>query len=136
MSDELNLDSAKSVLESGFEEAKKVIADDGKLEELLQSAEGKLKGIPVLGEGLSHIPLFVSMVRSWACKEYTEAPFMDIVAAVSAIMYWLKEDDLVNDKTPLLGRVDDAAVCMACYLLSKGDLDKYEQWRSTKKLEA
>ena len=47
----------KDAFEKGKEKAKEFLADDGKLERLLQQLERKLKLIPVVGTKLANVPI-------------------------------------------------------------------------------
>ena len=61
---------AQLLLESNFSEAEEVISNPDALENLLQRLEEKLRLVPLAGDALSNVPVLVSMVRSYANKEY------------------------------------------------------------------
>lgn len=120
---------AQLLLESGYEEAEEVINDPDALENLLQRLEEKLKMVPVAGDALSNVPVLVSMVRSYASKEYTDLPLGTMIAIVSALIYFLSPIDLIPDSVPVLGYADDAAVLAACLTMVRSDVDDYKSWR-------
>lgn len=105
---------AIKALENGYGQARKVLYDADKLEKTLQKAEQKLKKIPKVGDVLAYFPIFVSIVRSYISKEYTEIPVGTIIAVLSAIIYVVVPIDIIPDWVPMGGYVDDAAVIAAC----------------------
>ncbi|MEG1725852.1 MAG: DUF1232 domain-containing protein, partial [Anaerovoracaceae bacterium] len=116
-------------LEKGYVDAEKILKDTDKLERFLQRLEKKLKTIPLAGEKLSHIPVMVSLVKSYAKKEYTDIPIGTIIAVISALVYFLSPFDFVPDSVPILGYFDDAAVVAACWALVESDISEYIKWR-------
>lgn len=123
---------AQLLLESNFSEAEEVIRNPDALENLLQRLEEKLKLVPLAGDALSNIPVLVSMVRSYASKEYPDIPLGAAVAIVSALIYFLSPIDLIPDGIPGVGYVDDAAVVLACLNLVQSDVDEYKAWRDAR----
>ncbi|MEG0898200.1 MAG: DUF1232 domain-containing protein [Oscillospiraceae bacterium] len=125
----LDEEQAIDQLEKGYVDAEKILKDTDKLERFLQRLEKKLKTIPLAGEKLSHIPVMVSLVKSYAKKEYTDIPIGTIIAVISALVYFLSPFDLVPDSVPILGYFDDAAVVAACWALVESDISEYIKWR-------
>ncbi len=121
-------EQATKELKKGYSKAEKLI-NGGKLDEFLLKVEDKLKAIPNVGEKLSHIPVFISLVKSFIKKEYTEIPMGTIIAVVSALIYFLSPVDLIPDIIPGLGVIDDAAVVVACLALVDKDIVDYIKWR-------
>ncbi len=77
---ELNKNSSK---------AEELLKDQDKLERFLERLERKLQKIPVVGTDLSSVPTLISLVRSYAKKEYTDIPIGSILAIVGALIYFL-----------------------------------------------
>lgn len=123
---------AELLLESNYPEAEEIINDPDALENLLQRLEEKLKMVPLAGEALSNVPVLISMVRSYANKEYPDIPLGTIIAIVSALIYVLSPIDLIPDGVPVIGYVDDAAVVLACLNMIQSDVDEYKTWRDTR----
>ena len=90
----MDLEKAKEALAGFAGQAEDLIKNPGKLEELLQQFEEKMKDVPVAGEALSRVPLMISMIRSYITKEYTNVSPKVIVTLVAAIIYLLKGKDL------------------------------------------
>lgn len=120
---------ALTELEKNYGEAKKILEDRDKLEELLQKTERKLQVIPKLGDKLSHIPVFASLIKSYVKKEYTEVPMGTIIAVLAAIIYFVSPIDIIPDVFPGVGHIDDAAVIVACLSLVDSDIEDYIKWR-------
>ncbi len=124
-------EEALKELEKGYEKAEVILQDEDKVERLLQRLEKKLQSIPKIGDKLSHIPVFASLVKSYVKKEYTEVPIGTIVAVISALVYFVSPVDLILDAIPGVGYIDDAAVVGACLLLVDSDITEYIKWRDT-----
>ena len=126
----MDLEKAKEALASFTGQAEELIRNPGKLEELLQQFEAKIKGLPVAGDALSRIPLMISMIRSYITGEYTAVSPKVIVTLVAAVIYLLKGKDLIPDSIPVVGYADDLAVFAAAFLLDEPELSAYSQWRT------
>ena len=125
---EIEIQAAKE-LEKGYGEAEALLNNEDKLEEFIQRIENKLKVIPHIGDKLSHIPVFISLVKSYMKKEYVKPPFGTMLAIVSALLYFLVPVDFIPDIIPGLGHLDDAAVITACLCLVDSDIKEYIEWR-------
>lgn len=128
---ENNITEEKALVElkKGYSNARETLNNEDKMEELLQRLEKKLKTIPKVGDKLSHIPVFVSLIKNYIKKEYTAVPIGSIVAIISALLYFVSPVDLILDVMPVIGYVDDAAVIAACLTLVESDIEEYLQWR-------
>ena len=126
---DIGLDQAKELLDKGVQEAEGIIGNPSRVDEILQQAEEKLKGIPVAGELLADLPLMVSMVKAWITKKYTVVSPKVIACLVGAFIYLIKKQDLVSDSIPIVGHVDDLAVLGLALKLSEPELKAYAAWR-------
>ena len=106
-----------------------------KLEKLIQSAEERLKTVPTVGDGLSYIPLFLDMLRSYAAGEYKEIPTGTLIAICSMLLYYIAPIDIIPDFIPVVGLVDDAGLILAGLTLIKSDLDIYKNWRKHRPID-
>lgn len=120
------------LLESNYSEAEELINNPDALENFLQRLEEKLKMVPLAGETLSNVPVLISMVRSYANKEYSDIPLGTIIAIVSSLIYVFSPIDLIPDSVPVIGYVDDAAVVLACLNMIQSDVDEYKAWRDAR----
>lgn len=115
--------------------AQELIKNNEKLEELLLSAEERLKAIPNVGKVLSYIPVFIDMVKSYLSGEYKEIPTGTLISICAVLIYFASPIDLIPDFIPVLGLVDDAGVMLAGLALVKSDLDIYINWRKHKPID-
>ena len=107
--------------------------DTDEIEKLLLKLENKLKGIPKVGKALSHIPIFISLIRSYIRKEYTVLPVASAVGILTALIYFLSPLDLIPDAIPGIGHLDDAAVVAFIWVLVEADVENFQEWRKNKK---
>lgn len=122
-------EAALSELGKGFKDAEATLNDTDKLEKVFQKLEKKLKSIPRIGEKLAIAASMASMVKSYVKKEYTSVPIGTIIAAVSALTYFVSPVDIIPDAIPGVGHLDDVAVIGACLKLIESDLTEYIEWR-------
>lgn len=120
---------AQELLESASAKVEAVMKDTAALENILQSAEQKLKDIPGIGQYAANLPTMLSMIRSYLAKEYTEVSYKVIVTMVGALVYMLKGKDLIPDKIPLIGAIDDLAVLGLALQINAQELEAYRAWR-------
>ena len=132
MNNPIDLEKAKEALSGFTAQAQEMLKDGSKVEAALQSLEAKMKEIPTVGEGLSKLPLMISMIRGYITKEYTEVSPKVVASLLCAVLYLLKGKDLIKDSIPVVGYLDDVAVTAAAFKLSENELAAYEQWRASK----
>ena len=120
---------ALTILKSNYKEAGDILEDQDKLEHLLERLEEKLKSIPAVGDKLSEIPVWISLVRSYMKGEYKEIPIGSLVAIVAAMIYVVAPLDLIPDTIPVAGYLDDTAVVVACLKLVETDVVEYKEWK-------
>lgn len=125
----LSEEEAKRILEDSYEKSSAIVADEDKLERLLQRLEKKMKIVPVVGEYLADVPIMASLLRSYLKKEYTDIPIGSLVAIVSALAYFVSPVDLIPDMIPGVGYIDDGAVVVACLKMVDTDIKEYKDWR-------
>ncbi len=125
----INEQDVKKTLDQFSKQAEETVRDPDKLRQLLQNIESKLSTVPKVGEKLASIPVFVSLLRSYQRKEYTEIPYKSLIAIAGALIYFLAPVDLIPDFIPVVGYVDDAAVLAFVLTQVKKDVDAYKQWR-------
>lgn len=120
------------VLESYTRKAQDLLSDNGKVEEILRTAETRLKEVPEIGEKVAQLPLMLSMIRSYITKEYTQVSNKVVISMIGAFLYLITPRDLINDKIPVLGIVDDVAILGLALKLNEKELEEYSLWRENK----
>ena len=109
--------------------AKILIASEQKMDEFLQKLEEELKTLPQ-GEKLANIPILVSMVKDYIKKEYTAFPINTLVSIVALLLYWITPNDIIPDKIPVWGKVDDT-IALNFVLRGVGkDIEDYKKWKN------
>ena len=103
--------------------------DPDRIEALLRQLEEKLKGIPRVGEKLSHVPVLISLIRSYIRKEYPQLPLQSAIGILAGLIYVLSPVDLIPDAIPVIGMVDDAAVIAFVWKMVEADVAEYQAWR-------
>ncbi len=129
MADTISFEKAKEVIRDLTGRAEEMLNDPSKVEEMLQRLEARMKAVPAIGESLSRLPLMISMIRAYIRKEYTAVPPKTIASMLGAVLYLLISKDLIPDKTPLIGLVDDIAIGGVALKLNENELSAYSQWR-------
>lgn len=126
---ELSDEEVKAELEKKSEEAENILKDPEKMERFLERLERKLKKIPVLGAPLANVPMLISLVRSFAKKEYTAVPMGSLIAIVGALLYFLSPVDIIPDGIPGVGYLDDGVIMVGAIKLVHDDIVEYEEWQ-------
>lgn len=111
--------------------AEKLLSDTDKMEQFLRRLEEKLKKIPVIGNKLSIVPVFISLVRAYIKKDYRDIPLGSIIAIVSSLIYFASPIDLLPDGIPGIGYVDDAAVIAFAWIMVEDDVEEYKRWQES-----
>ena len=127
-----NMDQARGLLDKGIEEAQQVIQKPSKVDEILVQLEEKLKEVPSIGKSLSEVPLMIAMIKAWITKDYTEVSPKVIACLVGAIIYLIKQKDLISDKIPVIGIADDLGVMGLALKLCEPELKAFAEWRATR----
>lgn len=120
---------AQELLDRGISDAQQVIRNPSRMEELLAQFEDKLNQFPTIGKKLSDIPTMIEMLKAWARKEYTEVSPKVITRLISAILYLIREKDLLWDSIPHIGIADDLAVMGLALKINKSDLKAFSEWK-------
>lgn len=126
-------EKVKEFLYKNKAKAKNLLEDKEKLEHTLESLEKKLSKVPVAGKYLQDVPVFISLVRAYVNKEYTEIPLGSIIAIISALIYVFNGFDFIPDLVPGVGFIDDAAVIAFAYSMVHDDVEEYKVWREANK---
>ncbi len=133
---DFNMDQVQELLNKGIGEAKDLVQDPSKVDDLLVQLEEKLKAVPAIGDTLADLPLMIAMIKAWVKKEYTVVSPKVIACLVGAILYLLKKRDLIPDSIPIIGKADDIAVLGLALKLSEPELKAFAEWRTSKGTQA
>ena len=121
-----------AMLNKATAEAQDFINNPSRLDQLLINLEAKLKQVPVIGESVSELPTMIAMVKSWIKKEYAVSGKV-LATIIGAFIYVVKDNDLINDKIPVIGRADDIAVVGLALKFVKPEVEAYKAWRDGKR---
>lgn len=124
-----DFEKAREILEGGTQKAQELLQDAPSMDELLKQLEVKLSQIPAAGPFLADIPLMVAMVKSYITREYSVVSPKVIALLVSAFIYIVKKDDMIDDKNPVIGYLDDLAITAVAISLAKPELAEFAKWR-------
>ena len=127
---ESNNEKAQELLDKGIPDAQQVIQDPSRMDVVMALLEDKLNKYPEIGKKLTDIPLMTAMLKAWEAKEYTEVSTKTVSRLVSAILYLVKENDLLWDNIPHVGLADDLAVLGLALKFSKRDLNAFSEWKA------
>ncbi len=132
MAELFSVEKAQEILNSGLAKAEELLKDTSKVDAVLISLEEKLKTLPTVGNSLASVPLMISMVKSYITKEYTLVSPKVIASLVSAFLYLITDKDLIPDKIPVVGHIDDIAVIALALKFVEPELKAFSEWRETK----
>ena len=95
--------------------------------------EQKLKEIPTVGDTLAGVPLMIAMIKAYITRTYEEVSPKVVALLVSAVIYLVKNKDLIPDNIPIVGQIDDLAVLALALKLSEPELQAFSAWRENHK---
>ena len=129
---DIKMEKVQEWLDKAAGEAKGIIDEPSKVDEILMQLEEKLKEVPAIGETLSDLPLMIAMVKAWITKEYTEVSPKVIACLVGAFLYLIRKKDLIPDSIPVIGIADDLGVLGLALKLCEPELKAFAAWRANK----
>lgn len=105
-----------------------------KLEGLLDEAAAKAqrlfrKGGPLAGVG-KYLGAMIRMTRAVVTRQYADVPWVSLVLALTAIVYFVSPIDLIPDFIFGAGLLDDAAIIAFVIGSIQQDLDKFLRWEA------
>ena len=124
---------ATEELNKKYDESVEILNDQDKMDDFLNKMEEKVKDIPLVGNKLSNVPIFIQLIKDFTTKKYSIIPIGAVIAIISALLYVLLPIDLISDYLPLIGYIDDAAVVGTCLKLVNNDVKKYIEWKEENK---
>ena len=113
-------------------EAKLCVAGSGGLRSLFEQAAKKAASLPKqpFKENWPYIQTMLRLVRAYECGEYRQIPNDALLWIVTGLNYLVDPYDLIPDKTPFLGFVDDATVVEFVADNARQALDDFMIWET------
>lgn len=105
------------------EDARRVVAREGELNEKFKHVPEKLKKV------VNQVKLLYELIRSYIDGTYREIPWISIATAVAAVVYFLAPIDLIPDAIPGLGYIDDIFVIRFALSALGSDLKAFCEWK-------
>lgn len=114
-------------------EAKLRLAGAGGLRSLFEQAAKECASLPRerFKENWPYLQTMLRLVRARARGEYTQASDDDLLWIVTALNYLVDPFDLIPDRTPFLGFVDDAIVVDFVVDKTRQTLDDFMVWETS-----
>ena len=114
-------------------DAKTCLSNSEALEELFNEAAKKAAGVPrePFKECWPYLQTMLRLVRAHHRGEYGKVPDNALLWVVAALNYLIDPFDLIPDKTPFLGFVDDATVIEFVTDKTRQILDDFMTWETT-----
>ncbi len=114
-------------------DAKGCVDDRESLQALFNEAAKKAAAVPrePFKECWPYLQTMLRLVRAHHRGEYSQVPNDALLWIVAALNYLIDPFDLIPDKTPFLGFVDDAAVIEFVVDRTRQTLDEFMIWEIT-----
>ena len=114
-------------------DAKSCIDDRDSLQTLFKEAASKAAIVPKdsFKEYWPYLETMLRLVRAYHREEYDQVTHDSLLWIVAALNYLVDPFDLIPDKTPFLGFIDDAAVVEFVVDRTRQTLDDFMTWETT-----
>jgi uncharacterized membrane protein YkvA (DUF1232 family) len=114
-------------------DAKMCLNNSETLEELFNEAAKKAAAVPrePFKEYWPYLQTMLRLVRAHHRGEYNQVPDNALLWIVAALSYLIDPFDLIPDKTPFLGFVDDATVVEFVADRTRQTLDDFMTWETS-----
>src|SRR5437773_12239324 len=114
-------------------DAKSCIDDRGSLLALFNEAAKKAAAVPrePFKESWAYLQTMLRLVRAHHRGEYNQVPDNALLWVVAALSYLIDPFDLIPDKTPFLGFIDDATVVEFVADRTRQTLDDFMTWETS-----
>jgi uncharacterized membrane protein YkvA (DUF1232 family) len=137
-SDERHASYQKPALRSeafarALSEAKLCVAGSGGLRSLFEQAAKKAASLPKqpFKENWAYLQTMLRLIRAYERGEYRQISNDALIWIVAGLNYLIDPFDLIPDKTPFLGFVDDATVIEFVAAKTQQTLDNFMTWETT-----
>ena len=114
-------------------EAKLRVIGSGGLRSLFEQAAKKAASLPKqpFKENWAYLQTMLRLVRAYERGEYQQLSNDSLMWIVAGLNYLVDPFDLIPDKTPFLGFVDDATVIEFVAAKTRQTLDDFMTWETT-----
>jgi uncharacterized membrane protein YkvA (DUF1232 family) len=114
-------------------DAKSCVSDPASLEALFNEAAAKTAAAPrePFKESWPYLQTMLRLVRAHHRGEYDQVPHDALLWIIAALNYLVDPFDLIPDKTPFLGFIDDATVVEFVVAKAQQALDDFMIWETT-----
>jgi len=114
-------------------DAKACVSDPGSLQALLENAARKAAVVPrrPCKENWAYLQTMLRLIRAYCRGEYCSVSDDALVWIIAALKYLVDPFDLIPDKTPFLGFIDDASVVELVKDKTRRTLDDFMKWETT-----
>ncbi len=137
MSDSIiDVNKAQEIIDGGMKQAQEVLENNQAINELVEKVQAKVNEYPLLTTTFQDAKDLFSLIKSYVTKEYTEISPKVIATVVSAFLYLVKQKDLINDKIPVIGLLDDVAIAAIALKFVEPELKAYNEWKEKQVKEA
>jgi uncharacterized membrane protein YkvA (DUF1232 family) len=115
-------------------EAKLHVIGSGGLRSLFEQAAKKAASLPKhpFKENWAYLQTMLRLVRAYERGEYRQLSNDALMWIVAGLNYLVDPFDLIPDKTPFLGFVDDATVIEFVAAKTRQTLDDFMTWETTR----
>ena len=119
--------------ERALTDAKSCIDNRGRLQVLFNEASRKAAAVPKdsFKEYWPYLQTMLRLVRAHHRGEYGQVTHDSLLWIVAALNYLVDPFDLIPDKTPFLGFIDDAAVVEFAVDRTRQTLDDFMTWETS-----
>ncbi|MFC2126090.1 YkvA family protein [Bacteroidota bacterium] len=129
----------KTAFRKTLEDAKELINDRDKLEDLIYDAYVKIGNIKIGNTKLAllfeKVELFVQMIRAYVKGEYRELPMRSIILIAAGLLYFINPLDFIPDIIPITGYLDDLSIIVWIAHSIDKDIKKFEEFLNSKVIQ-
>lgn len=79
------------------------------------------------------IQTLASMLKDYCTGQYKDVPYPSILAITGSLAYYVLPIDLIPDRIPIAGKIDDLAVLSWAIGVVDSDMSKYKEWKEAQK---
>jgi uncharacterized membrane protein YkvA (DUF1232 family) len=115
--------------------AETCLNESNRLRKLFEEAAKKAALIPrePFGENWPYLQTMLRFVRAYYREEYRSASQDELLSIIAALNYLIDPFDLIPDKVPFLGFVDDATVVAFAVSRARDALDNFMIWETAER---